>query len=138
MGEEKISGGAEELREDIVSHEDSGQENTLENSEAKIEKSDVEQAEKIKQAQSQISSTTQNDSNNVSAQADEIAVLDTAEEQIIKLVSIASQDGPKKALKVARALNSNYMLDKMHDRLIDEEELRNVLIEKGFIEKTDI
>jgi protein required for attachment to host cells len=61
--------------------------------------------------------------------------LETVEGQIEKLVLIASEEGPMKALKVARALNSNYALDNMHDKLIDEEELNKKLVEKGFIEK---
>jgi len=139
MDEEKILGGAEDLKKpEAVLKDNVEKGNTLEQ-EPVFEESEQAQM-KIKQAQDQISSSSA-----VSSEEDEVlnknvqgvAELDKIEDQIQKLTEIATQDGLKMALKVARTLNSNYVLDKMHDRLIDEEELREVLINKGFIEKTE-
>ncbi len=138
MSEEKILKGGEIIEEKIESKEEkenfsSGIENLSE-----VEKTD---SEKIEKAQKEISSNNFSDQTkaeeDLTDQVSQVVNLEKEEDQIQKLVEIASQDGPQKALKVARALNSNYALDMMHDRLIDEEKFRQLLLDNGFIEKIE-
>jgi hypothetical protein len=55
-----------------------------------------------------------------------------AETQIQHLVDIAVQKGVVHAVKVARHMEDNYILDSFHDRLMSEE-LHDALIKKGLI-----
>ena len=140
MGEEKILGGAEKRVENQINQEkDNSGEKSLEKFDASLEQSEAVAEEKVKQAEDQIvtSATTVNDEEKavVEEKVKDVAGLDNIEDQINKLTEIAVQNSPKMALKVARSLNSNYVLDEMHDRLINEEELREILINKGLIEK---
>lgn len=139
MDEEKILGGAEDFKKPEAVLEDNVEKGKTLEQEPVFEESEQEQM-KIKQAQDQISSSSAvslGEEEILNKNVQGVAELDKIEDQIQKLTEIATQDGLKMALKVARTLNSNYVLDKMHDRLIDEEELREVLINKGFIEKTE-
>ncbi|MCK5081195.1 MAG: hypothetical protein KAQ63_03450 [Candidatus Moranbacteria bacterium] len=139
MGEEKILGGEENLDKESVGEKgEVAKENSPETAEPGFEQGENKAQDKIKQAEDQIASsasTTQKEDEKIKHHVKDVAGLDKVEDQIQKLTEIATQDSPKTALKVARALNSNYVLDEMHDRLINEEELREVLIKKGFIEK---
>lgn len=58
----------------------------------------------------------------------------TAEHKIETLVNLAMKKGIVHAVKVARHLDDNYVLDEFHDRLLAEE-LHKALISKGLIEE---
>jgi asparagine synthetase B (glutamine-hydrolysing) len=55
-----------------------------------------------------------------------------AESQIQHLVDIAQQKGVIHAVKVARHMESNYVLDTFHDRILADE-LHDALVKKGMI-----
>jgi len=57
-----------------------------------------------------------------------------AESQIKHLVEIATHSGVAHAVKVARHMENNYILDSFHDKLLSEE-LRKALLEKGLIKE---
>jgi hypothetical protein len=57
-----------------------------------------------------------------------------AETQIQHLVDIAQQKGIFHAVKVARHMEDNYILDTFHDRLLADE-LHNALVQKGMIKE---
>ncbi len=57
-----------------------------------------------------------------------------AESQIQHLVDVAFQKGIPHAVKVARHLEDNYVLDIFHDRLLADE-LREALLKKGLIKE---
>jgi predicted Zn-dependent peptidase len=138
MSEEKILKGGEKIE---ISPEIKKEKETFSEEVESLKGVERIDGEKIEKAQKEISdndfpSQTKVDEN-LANQVSQVANLDKEEDQIQKLVKIASQEGPQKALKIARTLNSNYTLDMMHDRLIDEEKLRQFLLTKGFIEKIE-
>ena len=55
-----------------------------------------------------------------------------AESQIQHLVDLASTKGAVYAVKVARHMDDNYVLDMLHDKMISEE-LHKVLVEKNLL-----
>ncbi|HEX8973920.1 MAG TPA: hypothetical protein VF817_00330 [Patescibacteria group bacterium] len=57
-----------------------------------------------------------------------------AETQIQHLIDIAGQKGVVHAVKVARHMEDNYILDTFHDRMLADE-LHDALIKKGMIEE---
>lgn len=57
-----------------------------------------------------------------------------AETQINHLVDIASIKGVVHAVKVAKHLQDNYVLDAFHDRLLSDE-FHNALVKKGIIKE---
>ena len=74
---------------------------------------------------------------------DDIAVADDAkvgaqkadaETQIQHLVDVAQQKGVIHAVKVARHMEDNYILDTFHDRLLADE-LHDALVAKGMIKE---
>jgi hypothetical protein len=69
---------------------------------------------------------------NVSDDAKEASEKMDAESQLKHLVEIATQKGVPHAVKVAQHLESNYILDSFHDKLLSEE-LHKALLEKGLI-----
>jgi hypothetical protein len=56
------------------------------------------------------------------------------EAKVNNLVNIAMQKGVAHAVKVAKHLDDNYMLDSFHDKLMTDE-LHEALLQKGLIEK---
>ncbi|MFO7807422.1 MAG: hypothetical protein R6V40_03310 [Candidatus Moraniibacteriota bacterium] len=66
---------------------------------------------------------------------EELTQMENTEDRINKLMQVASQEGPQKAIKIAEKLNRNYVLDKVHDNMVNEGELRDELIKKGFIKE---
>jgi hypothetical protein len=54
--------------------------------------------------------------------------------KIKNLVNLAQMKGIPHAVKVARHLEDNYLLDEFHDRLLSEE-LHNALVQKGLIKE---
>ena len=59
---------------------------------------------------------------------------DDAESQIQHLIDVAQQKGVVHAVKVARHMDDNYILDTFHDRLLADE-LHDALIKKGMIKE---
>ena len=57
------------------------------------------------------------------------------ESKIIKLVEMAEAKGVVHAVKVAKHLEDNYLLDELHDRLLAAD-LHDALVKKGMITKT--
>ncbi len=57
-----------------------------------------------------------------------------AESQIQHLVDVAMNKGVVHAVKVARHMENNYVLDMFHDKLLADE-LHDALIKKGLIEE---
>jgi hypothetical protein len=68
----------------------------------------------------------------VSSDAKDAAGKTDAETQIQHLVDIAMQKGVAHAVKVARHMEDNYVLDSFHDRLLADE-LHDALIKKGLL-----
>ena len=66
--------------------------------------------------------------------AKEIAGIDDAEIQVDKVIELATNKDPYFAIKVAQHLDDNYLLDQVHDELV-EDKVRSVLIEKGLLEE---
>ncbi|EKE19156.1 MAG: hypothetical protein ACD_9C00116G0002 [uncultured bacterium] len=57
-----------------------------------------------------------------------------AESQVKHLIDIAGQKGIMHAVKVARHMQDNYVLDTFHDRMLADE-LHDALVAKGMIEE---
>lgn len=55
-----------------------------------------------------------------------------AESQVQHLVDVAQQKGVVHAVKVARHMENNYILDTFHDRILADE-LHDALVKKGMI-----
>lgn len=72
------------------------------------------------------------DSNNVATDAQSVSQKTDAESQIQQLVDIAINKDVVHAVKVAKHLEDNYVLDMFHDKLLSDE-LHNALLEKGLI-----
>lgn len=70
----------------------------------------------------------------VASDAAEGAKKTDAESQIQHLVDVAQQKGVVHAIKVARHMESNYILDTFHDRLLADE-LHDALLKKGMIKE---
>jgi hypothetical protein len=60
--------------------------------------------------------------------------LTTADSQVSHLIDIAQQKGVVHAVKVARHMEDNYILDTFHDKLLAEE-LHAALLSKGMIKE---
>mgnify|MGYP006877896640 CR=1 FL=1 len=56
------------------------------------------------------------------------------ESRVNNLVDIAMQKGVMHAVKVAKHLDDNYVLDELHDRMVADE-LHDALMKKGLIEE---
>jgi hypothetical protein len=85
---------------------------------------------------SKIKTRSQTDSNHELIKTDAAGVFQKtdAQSQIQHLVDIAFQKGVVHAVKVARHLEDNYVLDMFHDKLLADE-LHDALVSKGLIEE---
>jgi hypothetical protein len=70
----------------------------------------------------------------ISTDAATTSVEQDSESKIGNLVKLAEVKGVPHAVKVARHLEDNYVLDEFHDRLLSEE-LHKALVEKGMIKE---
>ena len=70
----------------------------------------------------------------VSTDAQDANSAQSAEAKVEKLVNLAMQKGVVHAVKVARHLEDNYVLDEFHDRLLADE-LHDALLKKGLIKE---
>ena len=80
------------------------------------------------QTQSSVPASTGSVSDDAKAASEKM----DAESQVKHLVEIATQHGVVHAVKVARHMESNYILDSFHDKLLSQE-LHDALLEKGLI-----
>ncbi len=103
--------------------------------EAPLEKSGAEKDDAYGKILSKLGDDTQSDDGLDESVLDDVqsAIQKTdAESQISHLVDIAMLKGVVHAVKVARHLEDNYVLDAFHDRLMAEE-LHDALVEKGLL-----
>lgn len=70
----------------------------------------------------------------IAADAQKASVEQDAQSKIENLVKLAEVKGLPHAVKVAKHLEDNYVLDEFHDRLLSEE-LHKALVEKGMIKE---
>lgn len=70
----------------------------------------------------------------VKGDAGKVFEIQDAESQIQHLVDIAANKGVIYAVKVAKHIEDNYVLDMFHDKLLAEE-LHDALLKKGLIEE---
>ena len=80
---------------------------------------------------------TQTDENNDAAVANDAktgAQKMDAESQVQHLIDIAQQKGVVHAVKVARHMEDNYVLDTFHDKMLADE-LHDSLVKKGMIKE---
>lgn len=77
----------------------------------------------------------QNDrSQDVEKHAKEVVEISDPEQQIEKIVQLAISKDPYHAIKVAQHLDNNYILDKVHDELVEEKVIKE-LIKKGLLKE---
>ena len=88
--------------------------------------------QKILSKTKKVSNDDNDDSNLVKSDAEKISKEMDTESQIKNLVDLAMTKSVVYAVKVARHLDDNYILDKLHDSLLAEE-LHKSLLEKGLI-----
>jgi hypothetical protein len=70
----------------------------------------------------------------VKSDANKVFQNQDAEGQVQHLVDIAMQKGVYHAVKVAQHLESNYVLDQFHDKLISDE-LHSALLQRGLLKE---
>lgn len=66
--------------------------------------------------------------------ANDVALLDTAEEKIEKLIQIAKEQDPASAIRVARHLQDNYVLDQTQGELT-EDAVYEELVKRGLVKE---
>ncbi len=86
----------------------------------------------LAKVQTQTDNTT--DQTDVSQDAQVVSQKTNAQSQVSHLVDLASQKGVVHAVKVARHLEDNYVLDTFHDKLLGQE-LHDALVAKGMIKE---
>ena len=64
----------------------------------------------------------------------EIASLESAEDQIHRIIEIAQTKGPQEALKIARHLQNNFVLDESYGGML-EDTVHQKLVEQGLIKR---
>ena len=84
----------------------------------------------LSKVQTQTDDTT--DQADVLQDAQAVSQKTNAQSQVTHLVDLASQKGVVHAVKVARHLEDNYVLDTFHDKLLGQE-LHDALVAKGMI-----
>ncbi|MDQ5901978.1 MAG: hypothetical protein QG606_194, partial [Patescibacteria group bacterium] len=63
-----------------------------------------------------------------------LSLLADVESQVTRLLDLATQKGIPHAVHVAQKLKNYYVLDRMHDEMVDK--FYQGLVEKGLVEKT--
>ncbi len=112
--------------------------------EKKEQISETEAMEKFQQKTQGIGSDDDSDSKDdeeesrkVKTHAEDVSKIQDAEDQINKLVELATHEKPETAIKVAKRLDSNYVMDKVHDELV-EDQVYKILVEKGLLKVDNI
>lgn len=94
-------------------------------------------AEHAKQKVKQQTATSDDESKEeIKKQTQEIMNIQDADQQIEKIIELATRKDPYFAIKVAQGLDNNFVLDEVHDELV-EDKVRKVLINKGLL-KVDL
>ena len=88
--------------------------------------------EVVKERISQVKISTQPPAPHIVKKAKEIGV-ESKERQIQLLIDLVFQKGVEHAIEVARRLDNPYLLDELHDSLVDK--LYNKLVEEGKLKK---
>jgi len=92
----------------------------------------VEREETYAKILSQATAPTLSTEKDVSQDADMAMKEKDAESKVNNLVSLAETKGLVHAVKVARHMEDNYILDEFHDKLLSSE-LHDFLVKKGLI-----
>jgi hypothetical protein len=103
-------------------------ENVAERREGVVEKDDA-YAKIVSKIQAPAPQTTVAE---VTQDADQAGKLIDAQSRINNLVDVAMQKGVLHAVRVAKHLDDNYILDEFHDKLVMDE-FHDALVEKGLI-----
>lgn len=74
------------------------------------------------------------DKQDVQKHVNEVMAIEDAGQQVQRIVELASSKDPFFAIKVAQQLDDNFVLDQVHDELI-EDQVRNILIDKGLLKE---
>jgi hypothetical protein len=82
---------------------------------------------------SQVTSYKPADTENLEADAKKVDAEEEAEAKITRLVGLAKEKGVIYAVKVARHVEDNYILDEFHDRLAND--FQAALIKEGLIKE---
>jgi len=130
--EHKFKGG----REDGVIKKETEQSVFQIEKEPAIDRTSAERDETYAKILSRVKKSTGIASSNqeVKEDAEKVYQKTDTESQIQHLVDLAMTKGVVHAVKVARHLEDNYVLDMFHDKLLADE-LRNALIQKGLIKE---
>lgn len=130
--EENDLNGKENMKEEDIAE---GKIEFLPSTEEKKERKEgvMEKDDAYSKILSNVSSANQkNPIGDVKKDAQEANLGVDAESKIENLVKIAQMKGIPHAVKVAKHMEDNYVLDEFHDRLLGEE-LHKALVEKGLI-----
>jgi hypothetical protein len=105
---------------------------TPEQTEQRAEGGTTEQTEKYQNLLQQVggASVPADDTHH---DAQEIGALESEEQKVDKLLDLATTKGLPHAVSVARKMKDYYVLDRMHDDLVDK--LYDELVAKGLIQK---
>jgi len=129
--EQAPADGTEEMvAKKVVSEIPVSEEKNIERKEGAAEKDGV-YAKILSKVKTQSAPTNDTD---VAQDADMTSKEMDVEAKVNNLVNIAMQKGVVHAVKVARHLDDNYMLDEFHDKMMADE-LHDALIEKGLIKE---
>jgi len=128
--EDKLEGNAREDAQEIAKPDVLAPEQAVERKEGAVEKDDA-YSKIISKIQSP---SPQTDEADVKIDADITGKAMDIESRINNLVDIAMQKGVAHAVKVAKQLDDNYMLDGFHDKLMVDE-FHDALIKKGLIKE---
>jgi hypothetical protein len=90
--------------------------------------------EQIEKKAPSSSSASSADKQDVKKHVDEVMAIEDASLQVQRVVELASSKDPFFAIKVAQQLDDNFVLDQVHDELI-EDQVRNILIDKGLLKE---
>lgn len=110
--------------------------------EAVVETQEEKVGEKIETARKTIQTQKPAAATSVATDAQTVSGIAEYEKKVEKLIELALQKGPEHAIRVAKHLDKgksvseadNYTLDEVHDRMI-EDELRKQLIVKGLLKE---
>lgn len=74
------------------------------------------------------------DEQQVQQHAQEVSRLSSPEDQIEKIVQLAITKDPYYAIKVAKHLDDNYILNEVHDRLV-QDSVRDEMLKRGLLKE---
>lgn len=116
---------------DVFGHRSDKGENVVEKA-PEIVSAEKDQAYQVILSKVQTQAVAVTPKGSVSDDAKAVSEKMDAESQVKHLVEIATHSGVAHAVKVARHMENNYILDSFHDKLLSEE-LHQALLEKGLI-----